>query len=129
VDDPAVGSGLSAAGLVVSDPLGTGDAVGVAEPLGVADGVTDGDRDREGDREGDRVGVGTDRVGLGVAVDVGLGLTFCWADAAGTGTGRTRMYSARMARNKPAMIRVEVRGRPLTRHPRWTGRYRGRRRR
>jgi hypothetical protein len=125
VDAPAVGSGLSAVGLVVSDPLGTGDAVGVAEPLGGADGVTDGDRDGEGDR----VGVGTDRVGLGVAVDVGLGVTFGCTDAAGTGTGRTRMYSARMARNKPAMIRVEVRGRPLTRHPRWTGRYRGRRRR
>jgi hypothetical protein len=115
------GSGLSTVGEVVSDPLGAGDAVGVAEPLGVADGLTD--------REGDRDGVGTDRVGLGVTVGVELGVAAGCTDAAGTGTGRTRMYSARMARNKPEMIRVEVRGRPLTRHPRWTGRYRGRRRR
>ena len=111
--------------MVVSDPLGTGEAVGVAEPLGVADGVTDGDRDGEGDR----VRVGTDRVGLGAAVDVGLWVAFGCTGAAGTGTGRTRMYSARTPRNKPEMIKVEVRGRPLTRRLRWTGRYRGRRRR
>jgi hypothetical protein len=116
---------LSTVGPVVSDPLGAGDTVGVAGPLGVADGLTDGERDGEGDRDG----VGTDRVGLGVAVGVELGETFGCTDAAGTGTGRTRMYSARMARNKPEMIKVEVRGRPLTRHPRWTGRYRDRRRR
>jgi hypothetical protein len=115
------GSGLSTVGAAVSDPLGTGEAVGAAEPLGVTDGLTDGERDGEGDRDG----VGTDRVGLGVAV--GVGLAFGCTDAAGT--GRTRMYSASTARNKPEMIRVEVRGRPLTRHPRWTGRYRGRRRR
>jgi hypothetical protein len=114
---------LSTAGPLVSDPLGTGDAGAVTEPLGVADGVTDGDRD----------GVGTDRLGLGVTVGVtvgvALGVTAGCTVAAGPGTGRTRMYSARMARNRPEMIRVEVRGRPLTRHLRWTGRYRGRRRR
>jgi hypothetical protein len=117
-----VGSGLSTGGTVVSDPLGPGAAVGGAEPLRAADGLTDGERDGEGDRDG----VGTDRVGLGVPVGVELGVTAGCTDAAGT--GRTRMYSARMARNKPEMIRVEVRGRPLTRHPRWTGRYRDRRR-
>jgi hypothetical protein len=116
---------LSTVGPLVSEPLGTGDAVGATESLGVADGLTDGERDGEGDR----VGVGKDRVGSGATVVVELGLTPCCTVAAGTGTGRTRMYSARMARNKPEMIRVEVRGRPLTRHPRWTGRYRDRRRR
>jgi hypothetical protein len=110
---------------VVSDPLGAGDAVGVTESLGVADGLTDGDRDGEGDR----VGVGEDRVGVGVTVGVELGVTAGCTAAAGTGIGRIRMYSASTARNRPEMIRVEVRGRPLTRHPRWTGRYRGRRRR
>ena len=84
------------------------------------DGLTDGDR------EGDRDGLGPDRVGLGVAAGVELGTAGCTA-AAGTGTGRTRMYSANTARNRPEMMRVEVRGRPLTRHPRWPGRYRGRR--
>jgi hypothetical protein len=116
-----VGSGLSTVGPVVSDPLGTADAGAVTEPLGVADGLTD--RERVG--EGDRVGVGVDCVGVGVtvgAVDVAAGCT-C---AAGTGIGRTRMYSASTARNKPEMIRVEVRGRRLTRHLRWTGRYRDR---
>jgi hypothetical protein len=114
---------LSTVGPLVSDPLGTGDAGAVTEPLGVADGLTDGERDGEGDR----VGAGRDRVGVtvGVALGVAVGCTV----AAGTGTGRTRMYSARMARNRPEMIRVEVRGRPLMRHSRWTGRYRGRRRR
>jgi hypothetical protein len=97
----------------------------VTEPLGVADGLTDGERVGEGDR----VGVGTDRVGVGDTLVVGLGLTVCCTCAAGTGIGRTRMYSARKARNRPEMIRVEVRGRPLTRHPRWTGRYRDRWRR
>jgi hypothetical protein len=114
---------LSTVGPLVSDPLGTGDAGAVTEPLGVADGLTDGERDGEGD------GVGTDRLGLGVTVGVALGVTAGCTVAAGTGIGRTRMYSARIARNKPEMIRVEVRGRPLTRHLRWTGRYRDRRRR
>jgi hypothetical protein len=120
----AVGSGLSTVGPVVSDPLGTGDTAGVAK-LGVADGLTDGERVGEGDR----VGVGTDRVGVGVTVGVEVWVAAGCTCAAGTGTGRTRMYSARTARNTPEMIRVEVRGRPLTRHPRWTGRYRDRRRR
>lgn len=121
-----VGSGLSTVGPVVTDPLGTGDAVGVAELLGLADGMTDGDRDGEGDREGDadREGLGTDRVGLE--------FEFCWtldwpvsADCCGCG-GRTRKYSVKMARNKPERIAVDFRGRPLTRHPRWPGRCRGR---
>jgi hypothetical protein len=122
-----VGSGLSTVGPVVSDPLGTADADGTTEPLGVADGLTDGERDGEGDR----VGVGRDRVGVGVTVGVELGVTAGWTVAAGTGTGtgRTRMYSASTARNKPETIRVEVRGRPFTRRLRWTGRYRDRRRR
>jgi hypothetical protein len=113
---------LSTVGPVVSESLGAG---AVTEPLGVADGLTDGERVGEGDR----VGVGTDRVGVGLTVGAGLEGTAGCTAAAGTGIGRTRMYSARMARNRPEMIRVEVRGRPLTRHPRWTGRYRGRRRR
>jgi hypothetical protein len=120
-----VGSGLSTVGPVVSDPLGTADAVGTTEPLGVADGLTDGERDGEGDR----VGVGRDRVGVGVTVGVWVGVTAGCTVAAGTGIGRTRMYSASTARNKPAMIRVEVRGRRFTRHSRWAGRYRDRRRR
>jgi hypothetical protein len=119
----AVGSGLSTVGPVVSDPLGSGDTVGVAK-LGVADGLTDGERVGEGDRDG----VGTDRVGVGATVGVEVGVTACWT-AAGTGIGRTRMYRARKARNKPEMIRVEIRGRPLMRHLRWTGRYRDRWRR
>lgn len=117
-----VGSGLSTVGPVVTDPLGTGDAVGVAEPLGLADGMTDGDRDGEGDA--DREGLGTDRVGLE--------FEFCWtldwpvsADCCGCG-GRTRKYSVKMAMNKPERIAVDFRGRPLTRHPRWPGRCRGR---
>jgi hypothetical protein len=110
---------------VVSDPLGAGDAGAVTEPLGVADGLPDGERDGEGDRDG----VGTDRVGVGATVGVALGVAAGCTVAAGAGTGRTRMYSARKARNRPEMIRVEVRGRPLTRPPRWTGRYRDRRRR
>jgi hypothetical protein len=110
---------------VVSDPLGAEDAGAGTEPLGVADGLTDGERVGEGER----VGVGRDRVGVGVTVGVWAGVTAGCTVAAGTGIGRTRMYSARMARNKPEMTRVEVRGRPLTRHPRWTGRYRDRRRR
>jgi hypothetical protein len=114
---------------VVTDPLGTGDAVGVAELLGLADGMTDGDRDGEGDREGDadREGLGTDRVGPASE----LCCTLDWpvsADCCGCG-GRTRKYSARMARNRPERIAVDFRGRPLTRHPRWHGRCRGRRRR
>jgi hypothetical protein len=120
-----VGSGLSTVGPVVSDPLGTEDAGAVTERLGVANGLTDGERVGEGDRDG----VGTDRVGLGVTVGVELGVAAGCTVAAGTGTGRTRMYSASTARNKPEMIRVEVRGLRLTRHPRWTGRYRDRRRR
>jgi hypothetical protein len=120
-----VGSGLSTVGPLDSDPLGAGDAGAVTEPLGVADGLTDGER--VGD--GDRVGVGRDGVGVGDTVGVELGVTAGCTVAAGTGIGRTRMYSARMARNRPEMIRVEVRGRRFTRHPRWTGRYRGRRRR
>jgi hypothetical protein len=124
-DDPVLGSGLSTVGPVVSDPLGAGEAGAVTEPLGVAVGLTDGERVGEGDR----VGVGRDRVGVGVTVGVWVGDTAGCTVAAGTGIGRTRMYSARMARNRPEMIRVEVRGRLLTRHLRWTGRYRGRRRR
>jgi hypothetical protein len=120
-----VGSGLSSVGPVVTDPLGTGDAVGVAELLGLADGMTDGDRDGEGDRDG----VGVDRVRVGVAVGVELWVTAGCTDAAGTCGGRTRKYSARMARNRPERIAVDFRGRPLTRHPRWPGRCRGRRRR
>jgi hypothetical protein len=99
----------------------------VTEPLGGADGLTDGERDGEGDRDG----VGTDRVGVGDEVGVELCWTPDWPVLADsdTGIGRTRKYRARMARNTPEMIRVEVRGRPLTRHPRWPGRCRGRRRR
>src|SRR3954468_2932781 len=98
--DLVVGSGLSSVGPVVTDPLGTGDAVGVAELLGLADGMTDGDRDGEGDREGDadREGLGTDRVGPASE----LCCTLDWpvsADCCGCG-GRTRKYSARMARNR-----------------------------
>jgi hypothetical protein len=121
----AVGSGLSTVGPLVSDPLGTGDAGAVTEPLGVADGLTDGERVGEGDR----VGVGRDRVGVGVTLGDGLaGAVDCPVEAAaGTGIGRTRMYSARKARNKPEMIRVEIRGRPFTRHSRWAGRYQDRR--
>jgi hypothetical protein len=127
VGDPVVvGSGLRTGGTVVRASLGAGDAPGEPEPLAVADGLTDGDGDRDG--EGDRDGLGRDRVGLGVTAGVELGIAGCTV-AAGTGIGRTRMYSARIARNRPEMTRVEVRGRRLTRHPRWTGRYRGRRRR
>ena len=121
-DPVVVGSGLTTGGAVVCDSLGTGEVVGVPEPLGVIDGLADGDRD------GDRDGLGPVRMGLGVTAGVELGGTAGCTDAAGTGNGRTRMYSARMARNRPEMTRVEVRGRPLTRHPRWPGRYRGRRR-
>jgi hypothetical protein len=96
----------------------------VTEPLGVADGLTDGERVGEGDRDG----VGTERVGLGVTVGVALEVAGCTV-AAGTGIGRTRMYSARKARNKPEMIRVEIRGRRFMRHSRWAGRYRDRWRR
>jgi hypothetical protein len=122
VGDPVVvGSGLSTGGAVVCDPLGPGEVAGVPEPLGVTDGLTDGDRDGLGDVSaglGDAVGDELDwESGLPVAAD-------CDADI-----GRTRMYSARMARNRPEMTRVEVRGRPLMRHLRWPGRFRGRRRR
>ncbi len=86
----------------------------MTEPLGVADGLTDGERVGEGDR----VGVGTDRVGVGDTVGDELGVTADGTVAAGTGIGRTRMYSASTARNKPEMIRVEVRGRRFTRHSR-----------
>jgi hypothetical protein len=120
-----VGSGLSTVGPLVSDPLGTGDAGAVTEPLGVTDGLTDGERVGEGDR----VGVGRDRVGVGVTVGVTAEVAPCCTCAAGTGIGRTRMYSARKARNKPEMIRVEIRGRPFMRHSRWAGRYRDRWRR
>jgi hypothetical protein len=116
---------LSTVGPVVSDPLGAGDAGAGTVPLGVADGLTDGERVGEGDR----VGVGRDRVGVGVTAGVELGVTACCTVAAGTGIGRTRMYSASTARNTPEMIRVEIRGRLLMRHPRSTGRYRDQRRR
>ncbi len=116
-------------GAVACDPLGEGEVVGVPEPLGVADGVAD--RDRDGDGDGDRDGLGLVCVGLGGAVGVALCWpldrlisAFCAAD-----TGRNRMYSASTATNKPEMTRVEVRGRPLMRHPRWPGRCRGRPRR
>jgi hypothetical protein len=107
---------------VVCEALGAGEASGAPEPLGVTDGLAD--RDGEGDRDG----LVRDRVGLGVRVGVELG-TAGETTLAGTGIGRTRIYSARIARNRPEMTRVEVRGRPLTRHPRWTGRHRGQRRR
>jgi hypothetical protein len=130
VGEPVVvGSGLSTGGVVLCDPLGAGDAVGATEPLGVADGLTDGDRD------GDRDGLGDVSAGLGdeVADELGwvLGRVLAWPVAADSdfGIGRTRMYSARMARNRPEMTRVEVRARPLTRHLRWPGRCRDRRRR
>jgi hypothetical protein len=127
VGEPLVaGSGLSTGGAVAGDPLGAGEPPGAPEPLGVTDGLADRDGDRDG--EGDRDGLGPDRVGLGVTAGVEVG-TAGWTTLAGTGIGRTRMYSARMARNRPEMTRVEVRGRRLTRHPRWTGRCRGRRRR
>jgi hypothetical protein len=127
VGDPVVaGSGLSTGGAVVCEALGAEEAAGAPEPLGVTDGLADRDGERDG--EGDRDGLGTDRVGLGVTAGVELG-TAGETTLAGTGIGRTRMYSARIARNRPEMTRVEVRGCPLTRHPRWTGRYRGQRRR
>ena len=67
MDDPVVvGSGLSTGGAVVGDWLGTGEPVGVPEPLGVTDGLTDGDRD------GDRDGLGLVCVGLGDAVGVAV---------------------------------------------------------
>ena len=126
-DPVVVGSGLSPGGAVVCDAPGEADPVGATEPLGVADGLTDGDRDGEGVRDG----LGTDRVGLGDQVGDELGWTLDWPVPADTdaGTGRNRMYSASTARNRPEMTRVEVRGRPLTRHPRSPGRYRGRPRR
>ena len=119
--DPWDGARLGAAGeavgdsLGVADPVGVGDAVGVAEWLGVRDGLADGDR----------TGLGTDRTGVGTELE-GSGRCCSPADV---GTGRTRMYSASTARNRPEMTSVEVRGRPVTRHPRWPGRYRGRPRR
>jgi hypothetical protein len=126
VGDPVVfGSGLSTDGTLDGDALDVGDASGVAEALGVADGLPDGDRD------GVRDGLGPVRVGLGDQVGVELGWTLGWPVLADsdTGIGRTRMYSAKMARNRPEMISVEVRGRPVTRHPRWPGQCQGRRRR
>jgi hypothetical protein len=122
-----VGSGLRTGGVVLCDPLGVGDAVGVTEPLGVADGLADGDRDGDGVRDG----LGDGGGGLGDEVADELGWVFAWPVAADCDSdiGRTRMYSASMARNRPEMTRVEVRGRPLMRRPRWTGRCRGRRRR
>jgi hypothetical protein len=123
VGDPVVvGSGLSTGGAVVCDALGEADPVGVTEPLGVADGLTDGDRDGEGVRDG----LGTVRVGLSGEVGEELGWTPDWPVLADSdaGTGRNRMYSASTARNRLEMTRVEVRGRPLTRHPRSPGRYR-----
>jgi hypothetical protein len=122
VGEPVVvGSGLRTGGVVFCEPLGVGDAAGVTEPLGVADGLTDGDRD------GDRDGLGD--VGGGLGDEVADELAWPVAADCDFGIGRTRMYSARMARNRPEMTRVEVRGRLLMRHPRWPGRCQGRRRR
>jgi hypothetical protein len=122
VGEPVVvGSGLRTGGVVL-DPLGVGD---VTEPLGVADGLADGDRD------GVRDGLGDVDGGLGDEVADELGWVFAWPVAADCDVdiGRTRMYSASTATNRPEMMRVDFRGRPLTRHPRWPGRCRGRRRR
>ena len=91
---------------------------------GVADGLT------VCDWLGDRLGLGEVLVGADVGA-VEEGLVAFWVEPAGAtvGTGRTRMYSASTARNSPEITRVEVRGRPLMRHPRSPGRCRGRPRR
>ena len=122
-----VGSGLTTGGAVACDPLGEGEVVGVPEPLGVTDGVADGDREGDGDRDG----LGLVGVGLGGAAGVGLCWVFDWLISAfcGADTGRIRKYSASTATNNPEMTRVEVRGRPLMRRPRWPGRCQGRPRR
>jgi hypothetical protein len=119
----AVGSGLSTGGEVTCDSLGVGVEAGVTEPLGVADGLTDGDRD------GDRVGLGDGSGGLGVEVGVAVGCAVDWPVWATCDfdIGRTRMYSASTATNRPEMMRVDFRGRLLTRRPRWPGRCRDRR--
>ncbi len=121
-DPVVVGSGA-----VVCDPPGEADPVGVTEPLGVADGLTDGDRDGDGDSDG----LGPVCVGLGDQVGVGLGWVFDGPVSAlfDADTGRTRKYSASTATNRLEMTRVEVRGRPLMRRPRWPGRCQARPRR
>ena len=124
-DPVVVGSGLTTGGAVLGDPLGPGEEVGVPEPLGVADGLTDGVRD------GDLDGLGDVSVGLGdgVGVEVGYAVDGPVSARSGPGPGRNRKYSASTATNRPEMIRVEVRGRPLMRRPRWPGRCQGRPRR
>ena len=114
---------------------GEGDEVGVTDGVGVTEGEAEraGLAERPGcgvrDGLGDAVpGAGLDEDGAGL--DAGTG----WVAAAGAGVaGLTRMYSAKVARNRTVSTTVEVRGRApvrcLTRRPRSRGRYRGRRRR
>jgi hypothetical protein len=129
VGEPVVGSGLCTGGVLLCDAPGVREVAGVTEPVGVAEGRAD--RDRDGEDEGVRDGFGEVVVGWGHAVGVEVGWTFDWPALAdcGGGTGGSRKYNASTARNRPEMTSVEVRGRPLTRHPRWPGRCRGRPRR
>ena len=112
------------AGVANDDPLGAGEGEpdGVTDGLGVRDGLGDGE---DGDGDGGRE-TGDGELGAGLEVP---GFPPGWDAPAGADTGRTRMYSASTARNRPEMTRVEVRGRPLMRHPRWPGRCQGRPRR
>ncbi len=113
VADPADGDRLGD-----TDGVPDGGGLSVGEPVGVGDWVGRGGCDELGDL----VGLGAGPEGLGVEE----GLVAGWTTPAGAGTGRTRMYSASTARNRPLITSVEVRGRPLMRHPRSPGRSRDR---